>query len=100
MKNKIWDKSSGISLYEKIIGFYGFGDIGRNLAKLVRPFGCEVIYTDLKNMSQNDAEYVQFDKLIEKSQILKIFGQNICNGINMSSNLKNECCVMAHLSDC
>tara|TARA_Y100000741_G_scaffold227513_1_gene173785 strand:+ start:985 stop:1905 length:921 start_codon:yes stop_codon:yes gene_type:complete len=72
MKNKIWDKSSGISLYEKIIGLYGFGDIGRNLAKLVRPFGCEVIYTDLKNMSQNDAEYVQFDQLIEKSQILII----------------------------
>lgn len=72
MKNKIWDKTTGVSLYEKTIGFYGFGDIGRSLAKLLHPFGCEVIYTDLKNMSQNDAVFVQFNQLIEKSHILII----------------------------
>ena len=31
-----------------------------------------MIYTDLKNMSLNDAEYVKFEILIEKSQILII----------------------------
>ena len=35
MKEKIWDKSLGTSLYEKVIGFYGYGDI----AKPNKPLG-------------------------------------------------------------
>ena len=70
MKEKIWDKSLGTSLYKKVIGFYGYGDIAKNLTNLLEPFNCKIIYSDLENFDLNNAEYKDIKSLIADSEIL------------------------------
>jgi D-3-phosphoglycerate dehydrogenase len=72
MKNNTWDKDNGVSLFNKTVGILGFGDIGRNLSKLVIPFNCNVIYSDLSDFGLEFPEYRSFNKLIEESEILVI----------------------------
>lgn len=63
-------------LYElkgKVWGVVGLGNIGRGVAKIAQAFGCEVVYysTSGKN-ANNDFERVEFDKLLEISDIISI----------------------------
>lgn len=41
-----WKKRMGNLLSEKRIGIKGFGRIGRKVAELLKPFGCEIAYAD------------------------------------------------------
>ena len=41
-----WKKRMGNLLFEKKIGIKGFGRIGRKVAELLKPFGCEIAYAD------------------------------------------------------
>ena len=64
------------SFYElkgKVWGIVGLGEIGRSVAKIATAFGCEVVYysTSGRN-SNNDFEKVDFDKLLEISDIISI----------------------------
>ena len=72
MKKGVWDKSQGMSLYNKTIGFYGFGNIGKSLANLLKPFNCKVSYTDLIDFDLNEVKHVRLEELIETSEILII----------------------------
>ncbi|MDO4188947.1 MAG: D-2-hydroxyacid dehydrogenase [Lachnospiraceae bacterium] len=57
----------------KVWGIVGLGAIGRRVAKIATAFGCDVVYysTSGKN-SNNDYEQVDFDKLLEISDIISI----------------------------
>jgi D-3-phosphoglycerate dehydrogenase len=61
-----WKKRMGNLLCEKRIGIKGFGRIGKKVAELLRPFGCEIAYADpfvedgllgLQRMSLKDMLY-------------------------------------------
>jgi D-3-phosphoglycerate dehydrogenase len=41
-----WKKRMGNLLCEKRVGIKGFGRIGKKVAELLRPFGCEIAYAD------------------------------------------------------
>jgi D-3-phosphoglycerate dehydrogenase len=41
-----WKKRMGNLLCEKRIGIKGFGRIGKKVAELLKPFGCEIAYAD------------------------------------------------------
>ncbi|MFA4981126.1 MAG: phosphoglycerate dehydrogenase [Candidatus Omnitrophota bacterium] len=41
-----WDKSMGSLLCGKRVGIIGFGRIGRSVAALLKPFGCEIAFAD------------------------------------------------------
>ncbi|VVB88576.1 Glyoxylate reductase [uncultured archaeon] len=41
-----WEKRMGSLLYGKNVGIVGFGRIGKKVAELLKPFGCEIAYTD------------------------------------------------------
>ncbi len=41
-----WQKKMGNLLSEKKIGIIGFGRIGKKVAELLKPFNCEIAYTD------------------------------------------------------
>ena len=41
-----WKKRMGNLLSEKRIGIKGFGRIGKKVAELLKPFGCEIAYAD------------------------------------------------------
>lgn len=57
----------------KVWGIVGLGEIGRSVAKIAQAFGCEVVYysTSGRN-SNNDFEQVDFDTLLEISDIISI----------------------------
>jgi D-3-phosphoglycerate dehydrogenase len=46
MRNKQWQKRMGSLLYGKKIGIKGFGRVGKKVAELLSPFGCELAYAD------------------------------------------------------
>lgn len=41
-----WKKEMGSLLHGKKVGIIGFGSIGRKIAELLKPFGCEIVYAD------------------------------------------------------
>ncbi len=41
-----WEKRMGNLLYGRNVGIVGFGRIGKKVAELLKPFGCEIAYTD------------------------------------------------------
>jgi len=45
-KDDKWQKRMGTLLFGKKIGIKGFGRIGKKIAELLIPFGCEVAYAD------------------------------------------------------
>ena len=57
----------------KTWGIIGLGNIGRRVADIAKMFGCHVIYysTSVKN-SQPGYERVEFDELLEKSDIVSV----------------------------
>ena len=46
LKMGLWKKRMGNLLCEKKIGIKGFGRIGKKVAELLKPFGCEIAYAD------------------------------------------------------
>jgi D-3-phosphoglycerate dehydrogenase len=61
----------------KTVGMYGFGNIGRMLAKKLSGLECSVIYTDMKQApadveAELGATYVSFDDLLSQSDILSL----------------------------
>lgn len=57
----------------KTLGILGMGGIGRNLKKKAEAFGMKVIYHNRTKLSVEEsggAEYVSFDDLLKKSDVL------------------------------
>lgn len=46
LRNEQWQKKMGNLLYGKKVGIKGFGRVGKKVAELIRPFGCEIAYSD------------------------------------------------------
>ncbi len=46
LHNEQWQKRMGNLLSGKRVGIKGFGRIGKKVAKLLKPFGCEIAYAD------------------------------------------------------
>ncbi len=52
MQRGIWEKNGGNLLSSKKFGIVGLGHIGTDLASLLKPFGCEIIYNDIEDKTQ------------------------------------------------
>ena len=69
IKNNTWIKEENFSMYYKTVGFFGFGDISRNLSLLIKPFSPNIIFHDIKNV-KNDFIKVDIEELFKQSDIL------------------------------
>lgn len=61
----------------KTVGMYGFGNIGRMLARKLGSMECEIIYSDMHRApaeveAELGATYVTFDELLAKSDIISL----------------------------
>ena len=74
MQNASWQKDGGVQLSEKTVGIVGFGFIGTDLAKLLKPFGCEILVHDILDKTSNcrdiGAKQVAYDDLISRADIV------------------------------
>lgn len=59
----------------KVLGILGMGGIGRNLKKKAEAFGMRVIYHNRRQLTETmsaGAEYVTFDELLAKSDVISL----------------------------
>lgn len=66
----------GVELREKVIGIIGFGGIGRELARLLQPFGARLLaydpFPNAESASALGVEYVDLDTLLRESDFVSI----------------------------
>ena len=76
LKRKIWEKDGGCQLNGKIAGIIGCGNIGKEVVRLLQPFGCKVLVRDILDMSEfcfeHGAEEAGFEELISQSDIVSL----------------------------
>lgn len=76
----------------KVLGILGMGGIGRNLKKKAEAFDMKVIYhnrTKLSEEMSGGAEYVSFDELLAKSDVLSL---NLPLNVSFYSSCQTACC--------
>ncbi len=67
-----WRKEMGSLLKAKTLGIIGFGRIGKRVARLVRPFGADIVFYDIKRIKDNVFKQVSLDRLLKISDIISI----------------------------
>lgn len=76
----VWEKSELTTLYDfptdelygKTVGIIGYGHIGKRVAELCRAFGTRVLVYTRTPKEDASAEFVSFDKLLEKSDVISM----------------------------
>lgn len=51
LRDGVWNKRGGILLSGKTVGIVGLGHIGRDLTRLLAPFGCRILGNDIEDRS-------------------------------------------------
>jgi D-3-phosphoglycerate dehydrogenase len=78
-----WTQIKGKQISSLTVGILGFGFVGTKVAKLMKAFGAEVIAHDKKDLSaqmqEQGVQYVDFDTLIKRSNLLTL---HIPNNVN------------------
>ena len=64
LKRGTWNKAGGFQLSGKTVGIIGCGFIGKELVRLLKPFGCKILVNDIINQD----EYYNQEGLIEVSK--------------------------------
>ncbi len=87
IRNGKWEKLMGNLLSGKIVGIIGFGRIGRKVAELLKSFGCEIKYYDIRTEDKGlrteskekrtedigvRTEYLDVNELLKSSDIVTI----------------------------
>ncbi|QPJ60487.1 MAG: phosphoglycerate dehydrogenase [Candidatus Nitronauta litoralis] len=76
LKQGEWFKDGGTELSGKTIGIVGCGNVGQEVVRLLKPFGCRVLVRDILPMSdfcrQFLAEEVGWERVISESDILTL----------------------------
>ena len=67
---------SGGLLTNRVVGLHGCGNIGKEVVRLLKPFGCTILACDVKDYSEfyksNGVTPVGMDELLERSEVLSL----------------------------
>ena len=67
---------NGRFLTGRVVGIHGCGNIGKEVVRLLQPFGCKIIACDIKDYAdfykEWDVEPVSFDELLARSEVLTL----------------------------
>lgn len=76
LKQGEWFKDGGTELSGKTIGIVGCGHVGKEVVRLLEPFGCRVLIRDVLSMSdfchEYKAEEVGWERLLKESDVLSM----------------------------
>lgn len=56
LKNLTWNKNGGFQLSEKTVGIIGFGNIGKEVRELLKPFSCKILVNDIIDYTNLESE--------------------------------------------
>ena len=67
---------NGRLLTGRTVGLHGCGNIGKEVVRMLQPFGCTILACDTKDYSEfyarNNVTAVSFDELLERSEVLSM----------------------------
>ena len=67
MRNRVWERYSGMELTGKTVGIIGLGRIGKTLVRLLEPFNCKILVNDIKA----DEEFIKKNNLtLAKKEVI------------------------------
>ena len=67
MRNRVWERYSGMELTNKTVGIIGLGRIGKTLVRLLEPFNCKILVNDIKP----DEEFIKKNNLtLAKKEVI------------------------------
>jgi D-3-phosphoglycerate dehydrogenase len=72
LRQGVWRKCMGALLQEKKVGIIGFGAIGKRVGELVRAFGAEVLFYDVKAQEMPGAQEVSLPQLLAQADIISL----------------------------
>ena len=76
LKNNIWNKSGGFQLSGKNVGIIGLGYTGKELVRLLKPFGCKILVNDIINQDryckENNLKETSKEQIFKTSDIVTI----------------------------
>jgi len=76
LKNDIWNKSGGFQLSGKTVGIIGLGYTGKELVRLLKPFGCKILVNDIINQdlyySENNLQKTSKEEVFKTSDLVTI----------------------------
>ena len=76
MKRGEWVREGGQNLSGKTIGIIGCGNVGKEVIKLLKPFGCKILINDIEDRSEfcreQSAMESSFELLIKESDIVSL----------------------------
>lgn len=76
MKRGEWIREGGRNLSGKTVGIVGCGNVGKEVVKLLNPFGCNILINDIEDRSEfcreQDAQELPFEPLIKQSDIVTL----------------------------
>ena len=91
LKQKKWDRSAltGIELYEKTLGFVGFGRVARLVASRMQSFGMKIVFFDpyINESTQNETK-LELDELLQLSDVVSLHVVKNKETINLISKEK------------
>lgn len=99
LKNGIWNKSGGFQLSGKTVGIIGVGFIGKDLIRLLKPFGCKILVNDIIDQDeyykQNDLIKASKDEIFRSCDFVTIhtpYDESTKNMVNQEilSNMKKS----------
>jgi phosphoglycerate dehydrogenase-like enzyme len=77
----LWFKEYSDTLFNKSIGFLGFGAIAQEISKLLTPFGVKIIFYDVRKI-KNSFHQVSLEDLFKHSEVLYVTAE-------LNENTKN-----------
>ena len=76
MKRGEWIREGGRNISGKTIGIIGCGNVGKEVIKILKPFGCKILINDIEDRSKfclkQGAIESSFELLIKKSDIVSL----------------------------
>lgn len=76
MREGIWQRTAGARLENSVVGIIGMGRTGKLMVKYLKPFGGRIIAyaldPDMKFAAENGIEMVDFNTLLEQSDVISL----------------------------